>query len=115
MNVKDLYKSIGGDYEEVFSQLGDDKDIIDFLKKFIERNDMENLKNLLAKKKYKESFICVHNMKGFGLNMALPALHKAASELCEPLRNGKPSVGLEPIVSRLENVYNKIKEGVLKL
>ena len=112
MGVEDFYKAVGGDYNEVFSQLGDDESIVIFLKKFIAKQEMKELKSLLEKKKYYEAFIITHNMKGYGLNMSLPLLHKAASALCEQLRNGEPSIDVTPLVASLEDAYNKIQDGV---
>ena len=112
MNVKEFYQEVGGDYNEVFSQLGDDESISIFLKKFIAKDELNNLKNYLNKKKYKEAFICVHNMKGYGLNMALTKLHEASSVLCEELRNGKPNVDIKPLVANLEDAYNRIEKNI---
>lgn len=115
MSVKDFYAAIEGNYDEVFANLGDDEVISDFVKKFLNKNEMDLLKKLLLKKKYNEAFICVHNMKGYGLNMAIPILHKTACDLCEALRNGAPSVNIKPLVADLEVAYERIKEASLKL
>lgn len=109
MLVKEFYKEIGGDYEQVFNQLGDDEIIVDFLKKFFDKNELKDLKEFLSKKKYKEAFMNVHNMKGYGLNMALTPLHKSANILCEALRNGKPVVDIKPMIDDLESTYNHIE------
>ena len=112
MDVKEFYKEVEGDYNEVYGQLGDDESITIFLRKFIAKDGMNELKAYLEKKQYHEAFICVHNMKGYGLNMALPILHKSASVLCEELRNGEPKCNIKPLVEELEKAYKKIEKGV---
>ena len=116
MDIKEFYAAVGGNYNEVFSQLGDDEFILDLLKRFIAKNEMEHLKDFIKEKKYQDAFICAHDMKGYGLNMALPELHKAAHEVCEPLRNCKElKIDIMPLVSKLETAYNNIKENVALL
>lgn len=115
MSVKDFYLAVDGNYNEVFANLGEDDVIASFIRKFINKNEMKNLKKLLAHKKYNDAFICVHNMKGYGLNMAIPILHKSACNLCESLRNGAPTVDIEPLVDELESAYKRIQEAESKL
>ena len=112
MTVEEFYKEVDGNYEEIYSQLGDDETITIFLKKFIAKDGMIELKSYINKKKYHDAFICVHNMKGYGLNMALPILHKAASVLCEQLRNGEPTIDITPLVDTLNKAYEKVEKCV---
>ena len=112
MTVEEFYKEVDGNYEEIYSQLGDDETITIFLKKFIAKDGMNELKSYINKKKYHDAFICVHNMKGYGLNMALPILHKAASVLCEQLRNGEPTIDITPLVDTLNKAYEKVEKCV---
>lgn len=112
MDVKEFYNEVEGDYNEVYGQLGDDESITIFLRKFIAKDGMNELKAYLEKGKYYDAFICVHNMKGYGLNMSLPLLHKAASVLCEELRNGEPKEDIKPLVEKLDKAYEKIEKGV---
>lgn len=111
MNVKDFYDSVEGNYSEVFAQLGDDQLIVTFLQKFFALNEIENLKSYINDKNYNQAFICAHNIKGFGLNLALPMLHKSADSVCNPLRNGPPKVDLIPLVNKLEIAYNNIQSA----
>ena len=83
MDVKEFYNEVEGDYNEVYGQLGDDESITIFLRKFIAKDGMNELKAYLEKKQYHDAFICVHNMKGYGLNMALPILHKERQPIYE--------------------------------
>ena len=110
MMLKEFYTFIGGDYNQVFSQLGDDDVISEFLNKFFIKDDITELENLLKNKKYKDAFIIVHNIKGYGLNMALTPLHEAAGELCEVLRNGNVTADIVPLFDSLKSVYNNIKK-----
>ena len=115
MLLKEFYDSIGGDYNEVFLQLGDDEVILEFLRKFFAKNELNELKVFLSEKKYKDAFMCVHNIKGYGLNMALVPLYKAADVLCEALRKGKPVVNIEPMIEVLETTYNRIGDALALL
>ena len=109
MTLEEYYVAINGDYDQIFSQLGDDDVILEFLNKFFVNDDVKKLGILLENKQYKEAFMVVHNIKGYGLNMALTQLYTVADELCNVLRNGKPPVDCIPLFKSLESVYDNMK------
>lgn len=115
MLVKEFYDSVGGDYNQVLNQLGDDDTILEFLKKFFAKDEITSFKEFLANKKYKEAFMCIHNIKGYGLNMALVPLYETADVLCEALRHGKPVIDIEPMVKALCVAYDEISIALAKV
>lgn len=115
MELRECYEYMEGDYQEVYLRLGNDQIIAKYLKKYIDRNEMENLKKAITEKRYKDVFLYSHNMKGLGLNLSLTAFHMAASDICEAVRDGEPKEDLECLYEKLANAYHKMETAISQL
>ena len=112
MTVKECYKQIGGNYEEVLQRLMSDERIRKYLLKFIDSDSMQKMREALEREDYKEAFLHVHSLKGMSLNLGLTGLSESSQVLCEALRTGEPAFDTSPLSVAVEQDYERIAEAV---
>lgn len=115
MDLQECYQKMAADYPSVSARFGNDATICRFLMKYLQRHEMENLKTALQEGKYKDAFICAHNMKGYGLNLSLTHLHVSSGILCEALRDGEPKGDINAMLAEVEAAYREMEEAVSQL
>lgn len=104
MTLKDCYQYIGN-YEEAVSRLIKEDRITRYLAKFCDTTDFDAFLAALDKKDYPQAFLCIHNLKGLYLNLALTKAAQPASVLCELLRGGTPTEDLSEPLSLLVEAH----------
>lgn len=115
MTVKECYRIMGADYEDVLQRLLDDKRIKKYLGKLLDSNELQQFEDCLVMENYEEAFRHMHNIKGLSLNMGLSPLHKSSDILCEALRGGKPAVDVEPLLQDVKKDYETIAAAIQEL
>lgn len=115
MTVKECYRIIGADYEDVLQRLLNDERIKKYLGKLLDNNELQQFEDSLALENYEEAFRHMHNMKGLSLNLGLSPLHKSSDILCEALRGGKPTVDVEPLLREVKKDYGTIVAAIQEL
>ena len=94
MNLKECYRKLGGDYDEVLTRLYSEDMIRRFLIKFLNDGTYKLLLEKLEAQDYQEAFRAAHTLKGVCDNLGLSNLRKCRSMLTEALRTGNPSEDL---------------------
>ncbi|MDO5135944.1 MAG: Hpt domain-containing protein [Eubacteriales bacterium] len=114
MTVKECYQIIGN-YAEASARLGNDDRIRKYLDKFRKDQSLNHMFEALEQQDYRQAFVCIHNLKGLYLNLALSRVGASASELCEALRNGKPEVDITQMVAAVKRDHEQAVEAVGQL
>lgn len=83
------------------------------LKKFLNDNSMEKLRNAIASNDCKEAFQAAHTMKGFVSNLGMNRLYDAVIPIVEKLRAQNLLITEE--MDRLETVYRETCQLIEKL
>jgi HPt (histidine-containing phosphotransfer) domain-containing protein len=115
MNLKEFYKTIGGNYEETLRRLMNEKLMKKYLLMFAGSGDYEEMKEALAARQWEEAFRHSHNLKGVCLNLGLGRLTETCSELCDALRSGEPAGDLAPLIEAVETARAQVMEGLREL
>lgn len=92
MTINELYKTLGGNYEEVLNRLHNEALIIKLIKMFPEDENYRALLNALDSGRIKEAFLAAHTLKGLCLSLGFTTLARSASQVTEALRNGRNDV-----------------------
>ncbi|MDO5136093.1 MAG: Hpt domain-containing protein [Eubacteriales bacterium] len=114
MTVKECYQVIGN-YEEASARLGNDARIQKYLDKFRKDQSLDQMCQALEQQDYHQAFVCIHNLKGLYLNLALSRVGSSASELCDLLRNGKPEGDFSQMVDKVKQDHEQAVEMVGRL
>ncbi|MCQ2585483.1 MAG: Hpt domain-containing protein [Treponema sp.] len=112
MQIKECYRLMGADYDDVLSRMMNDQMVYKFNKKFSENSDYKNLKDSLSEKDFETAFRMAHNLKGMCLNLGYNELFEASSVLCEELREGNPRGDINKMMDNLTLKYQKILKGI---
>lgn len=88
MTIKDFYCEIHGDYQEILGRLATDDRIKRFLIKFLDTDDMSQLKEAWKNEDADRIFSYSHRLKGIALNLSLNNFANFASNLTEQYRDG---------------------------
>lgn len=112
MNISDFYASIGGNYKDAKARLMTDERIEKYLRRFPSYVDLTALEKAIAEKDYQTVFAISHDVKGMCLNLELAPLAKSSSELCESVRNGAPTVAIEPLYEAFQADYATILAAI---
>lgn len=115
MTVKELYETLGEDYNEVFSRIGNDKWIEKYLKKFTAEDYVAELVTAIKDQQWEALFKSSHSLKGLALNLGLGKLAETSTKLCETVRHGAPSIDVTPLFEETEKEYKAAIEQILKL
>lgn len=115
MTVQECYGALGEDFNDVLSRLMKPELVKRFLLKFEKGTEFDELEKALAEKRYEDAFRYAHNMKGVGLNLGLSKFQKASDVLCESLRNGEPTVDIEPLIEDVRHNYRQVVEAIGKV
>ena len=86
MKIMDFYKSIGGDYDEMFRRIPCDSMIERFLLKFPADPSYAALAAAREKCDPEGAFLAAHTLKGVASTLGLTALAASAAHLADSLR-----------------------------
>lgn len=115
MTLSEYYEKIGGNYNDVIERLAKEDRIIKYLKQFAADKTLEEMNQQLEAEQYEQAFATVHNIKGLGLNLGLTPLIVTAGNVCDVLRNGRPSGDISELVDDLKRAYELITENIALL
>ncbi len=115
MTLKQLYNSIGGDYDDVVKRLLSEELVSRFVVKFASDDSFSLLCEGMRNRNAEQAFRGSHTLKGVAQNLGFAALGKSAAELTEALR-GRTFVGSDELFEKVkadyENVISAIEEYV---
>lgn len=116
MTIQELYKRIGGDYDQAISVLRLDKLIDKHIKKFITNGVVEGLLSAADNGDPTEIFETSHAVKGVCSNLGLTKLSAVASDITEEFRPGNVrKMSDEEVKTRIEELrvmYDQTVEGI---
>lgn len=112
MTIKDVYTTIGADYEDATERLCSDRLITKFSLMFLRDHSFADLKKAMEKEAYEEGFRAAHTLKGVCQNLAFTGLYKKTDELTEILRPGREDrrerYDLDEMLEKIEEEYQYI-------
>lgn len=112
MTLQELYRNIGGSYEQAARVLRIDKLIDKHIRKFTKNQVVEKLLDAGKRRDPAEMFDCAHAMKGVCANLGLPELSELASELADEYREGNARrLSDEEVGARLELIEQKYRKA----
>lgn len=88
--LEDMYKALGGDYNEVMLRIPSEALIRRFAGKFLDDTSFQDLEKGLESQDWESAFRAAHTLKGVALNLGFGNLCRAASALTEALRSREP-------------------------
>ncbi len=88
MDVRDLYTTIGVDFDDVLALLRKEDRVKTYLVQTMEEPAFAELDRAMASREYDSAFRAAHTIKGMGMNLMLEPMTAAAVDLVECLRNG---------------------------
>jgi len=116
MTLRELYQSIGGDYEQALRVLRVEKLVDKHIRKLEGNSAFESLFSAAERMDGGQLFEAAHAIKGVCGNLGLVRLASAASEITEEFRPGNGrSLDDEEIRDKLEgirNLYGRTIEGI---
>ena len=112
MTLQELYRNIGGSYEQAARVLRIDKLIDKHIRKFTKNQVVEKLLDAGKRRDPAEMFDCAHAMKGVCANLGLTGLSELASELADEYREGNARrLSDEEVGARLELIEQKYRKA----
>lgn len=90
MTLEQMYKQLGGDYNDVRLRIPSEILIRRFAVKFLSDTTFKDLADGIAAGDWEKAFRAAHTMKGVALNLGFGTLCSASSELTEALRSREP-------------------------
>ncbi|HCI74414.1 MAG TPA: hypothetical protein DHV42_07775 [Lachnospiraceae bacterium] len=116
VTLKELYQTIGGDYDQALRVLRMDKLIDKHIRKYVNNGVVEKLLDAGNRMDPAEMFDCAHAMKGISGNLGLMDLSEMASELSEEFRAGNArKMSDDEVAKKLAAIaacYAKTADGI---
>ena len=116
MTVKELYESIGGNYESALRILQMDRLIDRFIRKFLGEETFGKLLTAYEAKDSTGIFESSHAMKGVSANLGLDTLSSLAGEIADEFRPGRErkldDSALDAKMEELRALYEKTQAGI---
>ena len=85
--------------------------MIKFLRKFVDDENMNKLRTLIADKHYNEVLPVAHTLKGVSGNLGLIKLYEIFSRMCQDCRNDQYE-DLDGLFAQAEANYSKVVEAI---
>lgn len=87
MTLKECYKALEGDYDDVISRLMTEKLVNNFVLKFLNDGSYELLVSSLWDNNIDEAFRAAHTLKGVCQNLGFTKLYESSHTMTELLRD----------------------------
>lgn len=87
MKLEELYKEVGGNFEDVKRRLFNEDFIKKFVLKFKDDDTYHHLIETFNQGDYKEAFRYIHTLKGTSVNLGFDDLYHTSCDLTEYLRD----------------------------
>ena len=115
MKIREMYASIGADYEEVTGRLTDNEAFITKLvRKYAEDGNCERLQKAMQYKDYEDAFEAAHALKGLSSNLGFSKLYEVSSGLTEKLR-AKDYDGVESLSEEVQAAHDAVVKAIAEL
>lgn len=118
MTLRELYESIGGDYDQALRVLRVEKLVDKHIRKLTGNGVITALLSAGETMDPTEMFERAHAAKGVCGNLGLPGLAAISTELAEEYRPGTPrhlsDEEVRERLARLAEVYRKTEEGIAR-
>lgn len=114
MTVKEFYREIDGDYEDVMTRLPTDAFVMRFVKRFPSDGSYSELLDAVNKDDICASFEAAHKLKGIAANLAFSALYEASIALTEQLRPCTKKADSQ-LLQRVCDAYDVVARAILRL
>ena len=116
MTLQELYREIGGDYDQAIRVLRMEKLMDKHIRKLTKNGVVEQLLEAGQDMDPTRLFESAHAMKGVCANLGLVALAEAASEIAEEYRPGNPrALTDDQVKAKLRDIaglYQKTADGI---
>ncbi|MGN0701709.1 MAG: Hpt domain-containing protein [Lentihominibacter sp.] len=110
MDVRECYRMLAADYDEVRARLINEERIEKYLYIFLTGDYLEVIERSLAEENWSEAFRAVHSLKGVSLTLGFRKLHASSDALCDKLRGCiRPEGEITGILQELKTEYDRIK------
>ena len=90
MTLKEVYAQIGGNYEDTLHRLPSEALVHRFVLKYPADPSVAQLRDSVSAADWETAFRAAHTLKGVAQNLGFDSLYRAAADLTEHLRGGKP-------------------------
>lgn len=87
-----FYRRLGGDYQDVYYRLEDEKTILRFLKRFLEEESYRNFLERYEAHDEEEAYRYIHNLKGVCLNLGFGDLYQSCEQIINEFHAGFPQL-----------------------
>lgn len=111
MSIKEVYESIGANYQDAMSRLPGEAFVTRFALKFLTDKSFSELKSALEAGDAETAFRAAHTLKGVCQNLGFQNLYVPAAALTEALR-GRTFDGVDDLYPPVEAEYNKTVEAL---
>lgn len=115
MSIRDFYVIVGGSYDEIMKRLLSEQRVTKYLGKFCDDRSFDSMTEEIAQGKWEDAFRNAHNLKGLSVNLGLQRLFESSSELCEALRDGEPSIDIQPMYEQVRDDYEEAISAIRQL
>ena len=114
MTIIELYREIGGNYNEVNSRLTNCAFIEKFITKFPKDNSFKSLCKAIKDGNREDAFRAAHTLKGICLNLGLGDLLLTVNEITDILRpeTYKISEKTDQLLKKVRCEYNKTVDSI---
>ena len=106
MDIKECYRKMGGNFDDVMQRLGNESFIQRFVIRFLDDPSFQMIKDGIEKKDAELAFRGAHTLKGVCSNLGF-------SKLCD-LR-GRELEGYEAVLAQVEKQYQITVEAIREL
>ena len=113
MTIRELYQTIGSDFDDVLARIPNEKLIGRLVKKFLQEGSMTLLTESMKAGEKKEALTAVHTMKGLALNLGFTVLGRACTVMNEALKEGRaedPQEMYQEVLKAYDQVVSLIEE-----
>lgn len=114
MTIRECYKKMGGDFDDVMQRLGSESFIQRFAVRFLDDTSFQMIKDGIAKGDAELAFRGAHTLKGVCSNLGFTKLCEVSSELTEILR-GRELKGYESVFAEVEKQYQITVDAIKSL
>lgn len=114
MTAKEFYRSIRGDYAEMFARFPSEELITSFVAQFPSDSSYQELMDAIAGGNIRASFEAAHKLKGLAASLSFSLLLAPLTDLCEQLRT-QPAPADPVLVQRIREIYHSILQEIYSL
>ncbi len=114
MKIREFYKAIGGDYDDMFRRMPSDSMIEMFLLKFPADPSYAALAAARESRDAEGAFLAAHTLKGVASTLGLKELTEAATLLADALRPPSALPG-DALFDKVDRAYGRVLEQIAAL